>query len=355
MNAMPMIPLYKTAAALISGSGLATVCAPFTGGMGVIFTLHHVQPTRPRRGFQPNHHLSVTPEFLDDALTRVKQRGFDIVTLNEAVKRLKAGRAERPFCAFTFDDGYRDNIEYALPVFRKHSAPMTVFVCTGVIDGTAVLWWEILEAVLGKTDRVRFDAGGEILELDSAGPAAKCEAARVIEMHFRGLADEDEARAQIVRFAEAYDVDAAAICRSLGADWDMLRKAARDPLLHIGAHTINHPLLSRLSPDAARSEIVQSRERIEAELSVHVEHFAYPYGFSQACGAREFEMLSHLGFKSAVTTRPGVLVPAHGAAPWSLPRASLNGHYQNRAMVDSLLSGVPFFLANGFRRVPAAS
>lgn len=348
-----MIPIYNAAAAFISKSGLARICAPFTGGMGTIFTLHRVIAGGRTRDFQPNHHLTVTPEFLDKVIVRVRESGFDIVSLSEAIKRLKSGGSDRPFCTFTFDDGYQDNIDLALPIFRKYNAPMTVFVCTDVVDGSAVLWWEILEAVLAKNSVVTFETGGSALHFKTPDAASKGAAAKGIEKHFRSIADEAEARAQIVRFAESYHVDSRALCRSMGSTWDTLRKAAKDPLFHVGAHTISHPMLSRLPEEEARREIFGSRERIQSELDVYVEHFAYPYGYDQACGKREFEIVADLGFKSAVTTKPGVLMPCHGKAPWCLPRASLNGHYQNDGMVDSLVSGVPFFLANGFRRVSA--
>ena len=358
MTALPVIQMYKAAAALISKSGLAQICAPFTGGMGTIFTLHRIKPSggpTDGTGFQPNYHLAVTPEFLDRVLSRVKESGFEIISLTETVKRLKSGVSERPFCTFTFDDGYLDNIEYALPIFRKHDAPMTVFVCTDLIDGTAILWWEILEAVLVKHDSVEFEIDSEIRHFETVDIAGKAEAARVISNQFRTSPNETAARAQFLRFAEKYGVDPGAICRAIGADWSALKKAAKDPLFHVGGHTVSHPILSRLSPEDVRQEIEQGRSRLQSELDIFVEHFAYPYGDEAACGRREFDIVAEMGFKSAVTTRPGVLMPSHGQAPWALPRASLNGHYQNDAMVDSLASGVPFFVANGFRRIPAVA
>lgn len=349
---MSVVPFYKAAATLIARSGLAVACAPFTGGMGMIFTLHRVQPEK-GTGFRPNMHLEVTPDFLDRVLARVRDRGFEIVTLMEAVRRVRAGGSDKPFCVFTLDDGYRDNIVHALPVFRRHSAPMTVFVCTDLIDGKPVLWWEILQAVLERTEDVEFDLGAGNRRIRVDTPERKCSAAKTIAGQLLALPTEQQARAGIKALAEKYGVDGTALCRQAGATWDALRKAVRDPLFHVGAHTVSHPTLSRLTPDEVRSEVLQGRERLQSELGIYVEHFAYPYGYRSACGQREFDLLAEMGFKSAVTTRPGVLVPAHAQTLTALPRVSLNGHYQTIAMVDSLLSGVPFFIGNGFRRAPA--
>ena len=347
---MSVVPFYKTAANLISRSGLAQVCAPYTGGMGIIFTLHRVLEEDPT-GFRPNRHLQVTTGFLDDVLTHIRDRGFEIISLTQAVTRIKAGTSEKPFCVFTLDDGYRDNLEHALPVFRRHGAPMTIFTCTGVLDGTALLWWEVLEAVLAKVDVIECDLHDAPWTMDVGDSEAKCDAAKQIAAYLQALPNEARARACVLHLAERYDVDPVEICKSLGANWDELKRAVKDPLLHIGAHTVSHPTLSRLSPDAVRAEIETGRTRLESELGIHVEHFAYPYGYKAACGKREFAIVSGMGFKSAVTTRPGVLMPVHAESLSALPRVSLNGHYQSLAMVDSLISGVPFFVGNGFRRV----
>jgi Polysaccharide deacetylase len=216
-----------------------------------------------------------------------------------------------------------------------------------------VLWWEILEAVLDRTDLVEFDtdAGNRRIRVDTA--ERKCNAAKTIAGHLAALPCEEQARASIRTLAEKYGVDGAALCRRAGATWDQLRKAVRDPLFHVGAHTVSHPTLSRLTSGQVRAEVLQSRDRLQSELGIHVEHFAYPYGYRSACGRREFDLVAEMGFKSAVTTRPGVLVPSHAESLTALPRVSLNGHYQTMAMVDSLVSGVPFFIGNGFRRAPA--
>ena len=104
----------------------------------------------------------------------------------------------------------------------------------------------------------------------------------------------------------------------------------------------------------AREEMKRSREVIEAALGTQCEHFAFPVGDKGSAGAREFKLAAEVGFKTALTTRPGVLYPEHREHLTALPRVSLNGHFQATRFVDVFLSGAPFALWNGFKRVDAA-
>jgi peptidoglycan/xylan/chitin deacetylase (PgdA/CDA1 family) len=89
-------------------SGAPSFLRPFFGGIGVIATLHRVQPARPNR-FQPNRSLEITPEFLEKLVRRVRRANIDLVSLDEMHRRLVKGDFHRRFVALTFDDGYRDN------------------------------------------------------------------------------------------------------------------------------------------------------------------------------------------------------------------------------------------------------
>jgi peptidoglycan/xylan/chitin deacetylase (PgdA/CDA1 family) len=93
---------------------------------------------------------------------------------------------------------------------------------------------------------------------------------------------------------------------------------------------------------------------IEAALAVRPQHLSYPVGDRSSAGPREFALAAELGFKTAVTTRPGVLFPEHSAHLTALPRISLNGEYQQLRYVRVLLSGAATAMWNGFRRVDAA-
>ena len=137
-------------------------------------------------------------------------------------------------------------------------------------------------------------------------------------------------------------------------DWQELAELARDPLVTIGAHTVNHLMLRKASAELARAEMRNGAATIEARLGVAPEHISFPVGDPSSAGPREFALAAELGFKTAVTTRPGVLFPEHRDHLTALPRISVNGGFQRLRYLDVLLSGAPTALMNRFRRVDAA-
>src|SRR6185312_3509232 len=106
------------------------------------------------------------PGFLDAAIVRVRQLGFDIVSLDEALERIGAKTPGKPFVVFTFDDGYRDNLRYALPILRHHGCPFTLYVPTALVDGVGEVWWQALEDIIASEDAlaVQHEEEAEYLE-----------------------------------------------------------------------------------------------------------------------------------------------------------------------------------------------
>ena len=128
------IAMLKAAMTGLYHSKAHRLFAPFTQGTGLVFTLHQVRPEGVKRAFAPNRILEVTPEFLDSVLDQAEEAGLDVVSLDEAARRLTEG-TDRRFVVFTLDDGYRDNLDHAYPLFKKRNLPMTIYVPTDYPDG----------------------------------------------------------------------------------------------------------------------------------------------------------------------------------------------------------------------------
>jgi peptidoglycan/xylan/chitin deacetylase (PgdA/CDA1 family) len=334
-------------------TGAHRVLSPLWGGVGLIFTLHHVRPARKGR-FQPNRLLEVTPEFLEGTILRLKKRGVDLVGMNELHRRLREQDFSRRFAAFTFDDGYRDNLEFALPILERHEVPFAQYVATSFPDRLGELWWVALERVVERADRIVIPIEGREHFFYCERADQKREVFAQIYGWLRSLSDESEMRAVVRDLCDRYGVDPGAPCRELCMSWPEIEKMANSKLATIGAHTVNHVMLKKWPREKALNEMRRSREVIEASLGRPCEHFAYPVGDPASADAREFELAAEAGFKTAVTTRPGVLFPEHREHLTALPRVSLNGNFQALRFVDVFLSGAPFAFWNRFQRVNAA-
>jgi peptidoglycan/xylan/chitin deacetylase (PgdA/CDA1 family) len=332
-------------------TGAARLLASRTRGLGAVLMLHHVRPAEPR-AFAPNRLLEITPAFLDTALSLVRQQGFEIVRLDAVPELLARADLARPFVAITLDDGYRDNLEHALPVFRRHGAPFTVFVTSGFAEATAPLWWIDLEEAIRRLDRVALDPqdGQPPLDLPAGSDREKRSAFAAVYARLRA-GPEETLRASVTTLGARAGLDPLATTRRLCLDWEGLRALAADPLATFGAHTVTHPMLAKHTDTAARREMALSRLEIERNLGARVNAIAYPVGDPGSAGPREFALAAELGFKIGLTTRPGMLFPEHAGHPTALPRLSVNGLYQSAGDLRTLLSGTAFALFNRGRRL----
>jgi peptidoglycan/xylan/chitin deacetylase (PgdA/CDA1 family) len=334
-------------------SGAHIVSRPFVGGVGAILTLHHVRPPRPER-FQPNRLLEVTPQFLARLVRGLRRSGLDFIGLDEMHRRMVAGDFARRFVCLTFDDAYRDTLGFAYPILKDAGVPFALYVPTSFPDRLGELWWLALEAVIARNNRIGLAINGHDRKFDCRTLAEKQTLYHELYWWLRGRPTEIEMRDIVRRLAAFYHVDIAAFCAEQCMDWHELAQLAADPLVTIGARTVNHPILLRLAKEAARSEMDLSRSVIEAALGMRPAHLCYPFGDRAGSAAREFELAAELGFKTAVTTRPGVLFPAHSQYITALPRIAVDGNYQRLRYLRVLLSGTTTALRNGFRRVDAA-
>ncbi len=319
-------------------SRLPGLIRQLSASRGVIFTLHRVLP-EPPPPFSPNAILQIQPDFLDYVLERVRELDVDIITLDEALERLAAPRAGRRFVVLTFDDGYRDNLVHALPILQRHEAPFTLYVPTGLVDASGEIWWQAIEDIIAAHDAVRLPAGEATLA--TATLAEKQAAFDTLYWRMRKMPE--PRRVELVRsIAGLHGYDLAAQCRELIMNWDELATMAADPLCTIGAHTVRHYELAKLPEAEARSEMAESVEVIHQQLGLRPTHFSYPLGGPLSAGEREFRLAQDLGFRTAVTTRPGGLYARHLQSLHALPRVSLNGYFQNLRYVDVFATGAIF-------------
>ena len=334
-------------------TGIHRLLGPLSAGIGTIFTMHHVRPPRDD-AFQPNALLEIEPAFLETLIEYLRYKKIDIVSLDEVHRRLREQDYRRRFVAFTLDDGYRDNLEHAWPVLKKHGVPAALFVATSFPDKLGELWWVALERAVAATDRIAIDVNGKSRFIDCNTPAAKARAFEELYWWLRGISSEAEMRRIVKDLCERYGVEYLAPCAELCMSWKEIEQMAADPLITIGAHSVNHYMLRKWPADIVKQELAQSASVIEAALSKKPVDFAYPVGDPTSASPRDFTLAADAGYRMALTTRPGVIFPEHREHLTALPRISLNGNFQALRYVDVLRSGVPFSLGRNFRRLDVA-
>jgi peptidoglycan/xylan/chitin deacetylase (PgdA/CDA1 family) len=334
-------------------SGAHMMLGPLCRGVGAVLMLHHVRPPRFAK-FQPNRMLEIVPGFLDSVIMMLRDHDVDLVSLDEVHRRLTERDFGRRFACLTLDDGYRDNKEWAYPILKRQEVPFCIYVPTSFPDRLGKLWWLTLEQAIANTKSLVFAFGDETHRLLCADAAEKRAAFAYTYWWLRGLPSNEQIFAVVADIGARYGVDSAALCTEHCMTWTEIADLATDPLVTIGAHTVNHVILAKSSDAAAKAELKMGRAVLAAALGKTPEHFSYPFGDPSAAGPRDFALAREIGYKTAVTTRPGVLFPEHAAHLAALPRLSINGEFQQERYVEVLLSGTGTGIWNGFRRLNVA-
>jgi len=270
-------------------------------------------------------------------------RHFDLISLDR-LAAFTRGEADLPWRALlvTFDDGYRDNLEHALPVMERFGISPTVFLATDHIGTDRPFTWDAAAWCFEYTRLSRAD-------LPVAGPCswttfAEREAVLGAWVEaLKGLPDADKDRA-VARLPEVLEIEVPADAfTGVYLSWDEVRSMASAGV-SFGGHTRRHPILTRVSPERARAEIEGCRDRLAEELDTSPLAFAYPNGGHGDFDSGTVALLSGAGFELAFTLIPG---PARhrevAAAPLAIRRVYLHqGDYPARFAAK--VHGVPRLL-----------
>jgi len=206
--------IIRTGLETLYFSGAHMLMRPFVGGVGAILMLHHVRPPRGDR-FQPNRLLEVTPRFLERVVRHLRRSGVDLVSLDEMHRRMTERDFRRRFACITFDDGYRDNKEFAYPILKAAKVPFAIYVPTSFPDRLGQLWWLALEEVIARHDRIMLLMDGEERRVECASAGTKQEVYDSLYWWLRAKPTEEEILAFVRDLAGRYGVDMAAHCEKL--------------------------------------------------------------------------------------------------------------------------------------------
>jgi peptidoglycan/xylan/chitin deacetylase (PgdA/CDA1 family) len=238
-----------------------------------------------------------------DAQMRILRDYFSPLPLVEAVDRLRSGTLPVGAVCVTFDDGYADNLTCAMPILRKHNVPATVFVSTAFLNGGR-MWNDTVIEVLRHFGEASLDLRD--IDLGCYPLRSMQERLQAVDTILHDIKHLDPE----VRLSKVSEIEKRAgdLPHNL-----MLTDAQIQSLVSnsvsIGAHTVNHPILSSIDDETARLEMDRSKQYLESLVQQEVEVFAYPNGRPNVdYSLKHRDLVKTLGFKAAVSTHWGVSI-----------------------------------------------
>lgn len=250
---------------------------------------------------------------------RYLRKYYRVLSLTEVLGEQQRPVSARPAVAVTFDDGYRDLFDYALPALQKYSIPATIFPIVEAIETGVAPWYDWIFVAI-------FDHPGSFVDISLEEPtrlpldsaysrlAATDRIVRWLRRkpeHFR--------REFLQEFLSQFPADKHQLANRM-LTWDQLRVMQTNGV-SCGSHTLTHPVMSRVNPEQKIRELRDSREILQRQLGGRIEHFAFPFGQPSDCLGVLPEDLRSCGYRSALTMSPGV--NRQGTNPFSLLRVSI--------------------------------
>jgi len=293
-----------------------------------VILYHGVAPQESRDDLYNYRKKFIAPEHFEKQLAFLKSH-YTILPLEEALRLQKEGRLPPYVLAITFDDGYENNYTYASAALKRMKLPATFFVTTDFVFEQKPLWVDRLEYACGAGASSREDKERKDHELrmrcKHMSPYEREVALRALEEETRALTNFEGDKRVYAPLTESH-----------------LREMAGAGHA-IGAHTQSHPILSKISPEEARSEIALSKLALESAGFSVSPIFAYPNGQPGDWTEKTEQLCKEIGFTHTLTTEQGVNTPT--TPPYSLKRIAVDGTDDDMHSFAAIVAGMRLYLS----------
>ena len=259
----------------------------------IILVYHRIGPMTDKWSNSPLHQ-----ELFEEQMNYFS-KNFEIISLNNLSEMIAKGTIPEKAVVITFDDGYKDNYEVAFPILKKYNAPATIFLATGPIEQKKLFWWDLVNYVLFHTDMKSIDIN-DMGSYQLGSEEDKTKAGLNIQEKLKKM---DNSKKEFI-IDELINLTGVNIPEKLGKkyvlSWNEIKRMNKSGI-EFGSHTVTHPILTNVSLDEAKWEIVNSKNCIEENLGTDVKSFAYPNGdFNDEISS----LVESLGFSSSVSVFP---------------------------------------------------
>lgn len=270
----------------------------------VVLTYHGVLPDIPRQNDYEYRNFVTTQQL--ERQIRLLLRRYRPLTVNDFFE------LDRPIGGgflITFDDGFRNNLRYAVPVLQKYNLQGCFFITTGLVNTRRLLWTEEITRMVQRTRKkefgVRLNGTEKIFQIGdvSQKEAVSTRLRNALKKLPPVLRDAviRQCREQFSDVSEEILPDEED--RYLFLNWDDVRQMIKGGQ-HVGSHTHTHPMLGTLSEAESRTELKRSKELLEAETGVLCVAFSYPNGEAENFTGIHVSQLRELGYRCAFTQIP---------------------------------------------------
>ncbi len=274
----------------------------------LVLGYHRIGLANPTAGYAGV--FSATADEFCDQIGYLKSR-FRLLSLDEMLAAGPELNLREPSVLITFDDGYRDNLEVAVPILQQLDVPATFFLPTDFLDRPHLFWWDRLALILYRTtaDRIVLEAPVPI-DLDLRTMSRDAAIAHAVGPLLD--ADPNTIEPWLDRLEKCADVSIANEdeARNLLMDWNGARELLAAGM-SVGSHARSHRNLARLDPDVQREELAGSKTRLESALGSVVSAVAYPYGVASAVSAKTCEIARDAGYGVAFGFGGGINRPGN--------------------------------------------
>ncbi|MEM1145636.1 MAG: polysaccharide deacetylase family protein [Pseudomonadota bacterium] len=282
-----------------------------------VFTFHRIGDAE-KADFDPNV-FSCSAGGFTDVVEFIKSE-FDVLDLAEVRDQLSKSRSaphsDSKAALITFDDGYVDNFETAIPLLKELGVPATFFISISMANGV-LPWWDVVAYWVRSSTKGAVRLNGAPIDLTKNREAAIRPVLRAFKHETDNLDNKLE------RYKELLAPAGEPPSRRITMDWEQIQQVARSGF-SVASHTMTHPILAHLNVDEQRRELAESKSVLEEQLGQSITSVAFPVGGEDTFSQVTIDLAKESGYDFAFTSLPGI-------NRWR----QFNDHCLHRVSVDS--------------------
>lgn len=269
--------------------------------LGVVYMFHRVIPKESDR-LTHFDNLSVSPEYFR-AFILSKKNKQDFISINDLPNRLGriVKRGEKPFALITFDDGYRDNYDYAFPILQQTNTPFTIFLTYNFIENKHPFNYPfILERIIYNNSQLFLDGKSyRCGDIEQKNEVYKLLEKEVLTWKYEGF--EDKFKTYFANYIND------GVYEDNMLTWKQVKEMLNSGLCDVGAHTMSHCRLSNLSIKELENELGESKKVISQKIGQDVKFMSYPYGLSNDINSNVINVTKEVGYGYSFLSYGGII------------------------------------------------